>query len=528
MAHSWWQTGTIYQIYPRSFQDSNGDGIGDLEGIRQRLDYLAWLGVDAIWISPVYPSPMHDFGYDVTDYCGINPIFGSLESFDRLIEEAHQKQLKIILDFVPNHTSIEHPWFKASRRSRADPKRGWYIWRDAAPDGGPPNNWISNFGGSAWAWDAGTGQYYYHAYLAEQPDLNWRNPDVRAAMHEVLRFWLRRGVDGFRVDVIWHLIKDAAFRDNPRNPDWTSNASEIDRLLQTYSTDQPEVHEMIAGMRLVLEEFDDRVLIGEIYLPVERLVTYYGQNLMGAHLPFNFQLLNAAWTAPHIAELIVRYEGAVPQGGWPNWVLSNHDRPRIAARVGPAQARVAAMLHLTLRGTPMLYYGDELGIGNVEIAPDRVRDPWAKRASGLGVGRDPSRTPMQWDASAFAGFSTHEPWLPLTPDHEARNVAVMSKDKTSILCLIRSLLHYRRDHAPLSQGGWRLLSREGDILAYERRNGDVRIVVVLNFTADPRAWSAPLSTKARVAISTYGDRRGDSVGSILSLRANEGLLIELA
>jgi alpha-glucosidase len=528
MSPTWWQTGTIYQIYPRSFQDSNGDGIGDLEGIRQRLDYLSWLGVDAIWISPVYPSPMHDFGYDVTDYCGIDPIFGSLESFDRLIEEAHQKQLKIILDFVPNHTSIGHPWFKASRRSRADPKRDWYIWRDAAPDGGPPNNWISNFGGSAWAWDAGTGQYYYHAYLAEQPDLNWRNPDLRAALHEVLRFWLRRGVDGFRVDVIWHLIKDTAFRDNPRNPDWTLNAPEIDRLLQTYSTDQPEVHEVIAGMRLVLEEFDDRVLIGEIYLPVERLVTYYGTNLMGAHLPFNFQLLNAAWTAPHIAELIVRYEGALPQGGWPNWVLSNHDRPRIAARVGPAQARVAAMLLLTLRGTPTLYYGDELGIGNVEIAPDRIRDPWAKREPGLGVGRDPSRTPMQWDASAFAGFSTHEPWLPLTPDYKARNVAVMSKDKTSILCLIRSLLHYRRDHAPLSQGGWRLLSRESDILAYERRNGDDRIVVVLNFTADPQAWSVPLSTMARIALSTYGDRRGDSVGSVLSLRANEGLLIEPA
>jgi alpha-glucosidase len=211
----WWQVGTIYQVYPRSFQDSNGDGIGDLDGIRKRLDYLVWLGVDAIWISPVYPSPMHDFGYDVTDYCGIDPIFGSLESFDRLIDEAHTKQLKVILDFVPNHTSIEHPWFIASRRSRADPKRDWYIWRDAAPDGGPPNNWISNFGGSAWTWDEATGQYYYHAYLAEQPDLNWRNPNVQAAMHEALRFWLRRGVDGFRIDVMWHLIKDAAFRDNP-------------------------------------------------------------------------------------------------------------------------------------------------------------------------------------------------------------------------------------------------------------------------------------------------------------------------
>jgi alpha-glucosidase len=522
----WWQIGTVYQIYPRSFQDSNGDGIGDLDGIRQRLDYLVWLGVDAIWISPIYPSPMDDFGYDVADYCGIDPIFGSLASFDYLIDDAHSKQLKVILDFVPNHTSIVHPWFIASRHSRADPKRNWYIWRDAAPDGGPPNNWISNFGGSAWTWDAGTSQYYYHAYLTKQPDLNWRNPNVRAAMHEALRFWLRRGVDGFRVDVMWHLIKDVVFRDNPANPAWTRNDPEIDRLLQIYSTDQPEVHDVISGIRQVLEEFDNRVLIGEIYLPVEKLVEYYGKNLMGAHLPFNFQLLKTMWTAPHIADLIENYEAALPEGGWPNWVLSNHDRPRVAARVGPEQARVAAMLLLTLRGTPTLYYGDELAIGHVEIPPNRVRDPWAKREPGLGVGRDPARTPMQWDANAFAGFSTHEPWLPLTPDHEVRNVLAMSNDKTSILFLVQSLLHYRRQHAALSQGEWGLLSRESGILGYERRNGDSRIYVILNFTADPQVWSVPTSTKAKIAISTHGDRRGEPVGSILTLRANEGLLIE--
>ena len=221
MPHDWWRTGTIYQIYPRSFQDSNCDGIGDIDGVRQRLDYLVWLGVDAIWISPIYPSPMQDFGYDVSDYCGIHPIFGSLDSFDRLLEEAHNRRLKVILDFVPNHTSIEHPWFAESRQSRVNPRRDWYIWRDATLDGGPPNNWISNFGGSAWSWDKTTSQYYYHAYLEEQPDLNWRNPEVRAAMYEVMRFWLRRGVDGFRVDVIWHLIKDQALRDNPPNPNWT-------------------------------------------------------------------------------------------------------------------------------------------------------------------------------------------------------------------------------------------------------------------------------------------------------------------
>lgn len=528
MSHSWWQTGTIYQIYPRSFQDSNGDGVGDLDGIRQRLDYLQWLGVDAIWISPVYPSPMHDFGYDVEDYCGIDPLFGSLESFDRLLAEAHEKQLKIILDFVPNHTSIAHPWFRASRRSRADPKRDWYIWRDPAQGGGPPNNWRSNFGGSAWTFDEGSGQYYYHAYLAEQPDLNWRNPDVRAAMHEVLRFWLRRGVDGIRVDVMWHLIKDAAFRDNPPNPAWTPHDPEIDRLLQIYSADQPEVHEVVAGMRKVIEEFENRVLIGEIYLPVEKLVAYYGKDLRGAHLPFNFQLLSASWSAPRIAELIAHYEAALPQGGWPNWVLSNHDRPRITARVGLEQARVAAMLLLTLRGTPTLYYGDELGIGQVQIKADQIRDPWAKNEPAICVGRDPSRTPMQWDASSFAGFSTHEPWLPLTPDYRLRNVAAMSKDKTSILCLVQRLLHYRRGQASLSEGAWRRLPAENDIFAYERCHRYERLWVILNFSAHPQSWPTPSPAKFRIAISTHGDRRREPADPILNLRANEGLILESA
>jgi alpha-glucosidase len=526
MSANWWRIGTIYQIYPRSFQDSNGDGVGDLEGIRRRLDYFVWLGVDAIWISPIYPSPMHDFGYDVADYCGIDPIFGSLESFDRLIGEAHEKRLKVILDFVPNHTSIAHPWFTASRRSRDDPKHDWYIWRDAAPHGGPPNNWISNFGGGAWTFDEGVGRYYYHAYLAEQPDLNWRNPDVRKAMHEALRFWLRRGVDGFRVDVMWHLIKDAAFRDNPPNPAWTEKDPEIERLLPIHSADQPEVHDVVVEMRQVLEEFDDRLLIGEIYLPLERLVAYYGENLGGAHLPFNFQLLSAEWTASRIAELIEAYEAALPKGGWPNWVVSNHDRPRVAARVGAEQARIAAMLLLTLRGAPTLYYGDELGIGAVEIPAHRIQDPWAKREPDIGVGRDPARTPMQWDATAFAGFSTHEPWLPLTPDFETRNVAAMREDAASILVLVRNMLHYRRGHASLSQGEWRLLSCECDVLAYERRDGDERICVALNFGAHPQSWSATALPKARIAISTYGDRHGEAVGSALELRANEGVIIE--
>jgi alpha-glucosidase len=389
---AWWQRGVIYQIYPRSLQDGNGDGVGDLAGILQRLEYCASLGVDALWLSPVYPSPMADFGYDVSDYTDVHPLFGTLEQFDELAAQMRHRGLKLILDYVPNHTSDQHPWFKESRASRANSKRDWYLWRDPAPDGGPPNNWLSQFGGSAWEWDPPSGQYYYHAFLKEQPDLNWRNLEVRAAMFDVLRFWMRRGVDGFRVDVLWHLIKDDQWRDNPPNPQYGPGAPPHLSQVPLYNTDRPEVQEVVSQMRSVVDEFSDRVLIGEIYLPVERLVAYYGARLDGAHLPFNFHLLQTAWNARSIASLIDQYEGALPTGGWPNWVLGNHDNPRIATRVGTLQARVAAMLLLTLRGTPTLYYGDEIGMTNTALPPDKVRDPFEKNVPGLGMGRDPSRT----------------------------------------------------------------------------------------------------------------------------------------
>ncbi len=362
MTDPWWKSAVLYQVYPRSFQDSNGDGIGDLPGITARLPYLAELGVDALWLSPVFASPMADFGYDVSDYTGIDPLFGTMADFDALLHEAHARGLKVLLDFVPNHTSDQHPWFSESRASRNSAKRDWYIWRDGAPGGGPPNNWLSEFGGSAWAFDAKSGQYYYHAFLAAQPDLNWRNAQVRAAMHEVMRFWLGRGVDGFRVDVIWHLIKDAAFRDNPPNPDFRAGDPPHRRQLPLYSADQPEVHDLIRELRGVIDEFPERLLIGEIYLPLDRLVTYYGRELAGVHLPFNFSLLETPWNARAVSQLIDRYESLLPKGAWPNWVLGNHDRPRVASRIGQAQARVAAMLLLTLRGTPTLYYGDEIGL----------------------------------------------------------------------------------------------------------------------------------------------------------------------
>jgi alpha-glucosidase len=519
----WWKRGIIYQIYPRSFQDTNCDGIGDLEGIRRRLDYLKWLQVDAIWISPIYPSPMADFGYDVADYCGIDSVFGTLQDFDRLIVEAHARHLKLILDFVPNHTSDRHPWFLESRASRTNPKRDWYIWRDGKADGAPPNNWMSNFGGPAWTFDEASGQYYYHAFLREQPDLNWRNPEVRDAMHNVLRFWLDRGVDGFRVDVIWHLIKDAELRDNPPNPGWIASEPDIGRFLQVNSADQPEIHEVVADMRRVLDEYESRVLIGEIYLPVERLVTYYGHELSGAHLPFNFALIQTAWKAAGVAGLVEEYEAALPQGGWPNWVLGNHDQPRIATRIGEPQARVAAMLLLTLRGTPTMYYGDEIGLQNVPVPPERVQDPWEKNEPGLGLGRDPYRSPMQWSVGRNAGFSHGEPWLPLGADHEIRNVETLREEPDSILMLYRRLIALREEHLALSIGAYGLGGVEGDVFWFKRHHADTRFIIVLNFGHEANA--VHLRGGARVLLSTHLDREDEAVGTELVLRGDEGVIL---
>jgi alpha-glucosidase len=519
----WWQHGIVYQVYPRSFQDTNGDGVGDLEGIRQRLDYLTWLGVDAIWISPIYPSPMADFGYDVADYCGIAPIFGSLADFDRLVADAHARGLKLILDFVPNHTSEQHPWFVESRSSRTNPKRDWYIWRDGRGDR-PPNNWVSQFGGPAWTFDPGTGQYYLHSFLREQPDLNWRNPQVRAAMYEVLRFWLERGVDGFRVDVIWLLIKDAALRDNPPNPNYQPEQPDINRFIHLHNADQPEVHDVIAEMRALIDRYPDRVLIGEIYLPLERLMAYYGKDLGGAQLPFNFQLIRTAWNAETIARLVEDYERALPPGGWPNWVLGNHDQPRIAARVGLDQARIAGMLLLTLRGTPTMYYGDEIGLTHVDIPAEAMRDPWEKNEPGLGVSRDPSRTPMQWDGSLHAGFSSGEPWLPLDRNYRNCNVAVLRNDPQSILTLYRRLIALRRRHRALRAGSFRLIAVEEKVVIYERCIDAERIVIALNLGPDPHRIAAAVDLREAVLLLSTELDRSDAI-SDLTLRGNEGLLM---
>ena len=528
--HLWWQEGVVYQVYPRSFQDTDGDGVGDLDGIRQRLDYLQWLGVDAVWVSPIFPSPMADFGYDVADYCGIHPLFGTMEDFDRLLDATHERGLKLLLDFVPNHTSEAHPWFEESRSSRDNPKRDWYLWHDPAPDGGPPNNWLSVFGGSAWEWDEATGQYYYHAFLKEQPDLNWRNPEVREAMYDAMRFWLDKGVDGFRVDVLWHLIKDDQLRDNPKNPDYDPEELPYRSLVPAYTTDQPEVQEIVRQMRAVTDAYDtpgrERVLVGEIYLPVEELVAYYGQDGEGAHLPFNFQLITLPWDARTIDRVINEYEGALPDGAWPNWVLGNHDKSRIASRVGAGQARVAAVLLLTLRGTPTLYYGDELGLQDVDVPVEQMQDPQGTRQSPA-FSRDPHRTPMQWDASPGAGFTDAEPWLPFSNDIETRNVETARDDPDSMLTLHRRLLQLRKERRALAVGQYVPLVAEGSAIAYVRAHGDERILVALNLGGEPQEVDLE-DYEGTVLLATPREREGERVGGRVMLRADEAVVIDLA
>jgi alpha-glucosidase len=518
----WWQYGILYEVYPRSFQDANGDGIGDLRGILQRLDYLAGLGIKAVWIAPFYPSPMADFGYDIADYCDVDRIFGNLADFDQLLQAIHERGLKLILDFVPNHTSDQHPWFRESRSSLVNPKRDWYLWRDPAADGGPPNNWLSNFGGSAWTKDGS--QYYYHSFLKQQPDVNWRNAELRKAMFNVLRFWLERGVDGFRVDVMWMLIKDDQFRDNPVNPASTPESPASQRLLPLYNTNRPEVHTIVADMRAVLDSYGDRLLIGEIYLPFNQLAAYYGQDLKGAQLPFNFHLMQCPWNAEAIAKMIQEYEAALPAGAWPNWVTGNHDQPRIASRIGKAQARLAAMLLLTLRGTPTMYYGEEIGMTDVPIPVAEVQDPAEKNEPGKGQGRDPERTPMQWDSSTFAGFTTRSPWLRLAADHAAVNVATLSGQRDSVLNLYRTLIALRNGNAALNTGAVERVAANGSILSYGRTAPEQRFAILLNFN---ETTEQALSADGLVVASTHMDRSGETVTSNLSLRAYEGVILKL-
>ena len=486
----WWRDGIIYQIYPRSFADSNGDGLGDLAGITARLDYLAELGVDAIWLSPIYPSPDKDFGYDVSDYGDVDPRFGSLADFDVLVREAHQRGIRVILDMVLNHTSDQHPWFQESRRSRDNPKQDWYLWKDPRPEGGrgvgrPPNNWQSCFGGRAWTYVPERGQYYYHMFLPEQPDVNWRNPAVRQAMFDVFRFWLERGVDGFRLDVFNVYFKDAAYRDNP--PRWGLRG--FDRQQHTYDCDQPEMFPLLRELRALLDSYPERYAVGETFLATpEKAASYCGADKL--HAAFNFEFTACPFRADRFLRAIQRWETAVGDRVWPTYVLSNHDLPRSATRYArgedDARAKVVLGLLLTLRGTPFLYYGEEIGMRDIHLRRSEILDPPGRRYWPFYKGRDGCRSPMQWDDRPYAGFSTSRPWLPVHPNYRQRNVLAQREDEDSLLTFTRRLIALRREKVALRRGDFHLVSEARQPgLAYLRTYGEQTLLIGLNFSSRP-------------------------------------------
>lgn len=534
----WWQEGVIYQVYPRSFKDASADGIGDLQGILSKLDYLTWLGVDAIWLSPIYPSPMIDFGYDITNFTDIDPVFGDLVTFDSLVAQAHQHGLKVIMDYVPNHTSDRHPWFLESRSSLTNPRRNWYVWADPRPDGSPPNNWLGSWGGSAWEWDPTTRQYYLHSYHKTMPDLNWRNPDVKEAMFDVVRFWLDRGVDGLRIDSAQRFMKDPQLRDNPPNPNLHMNAYtplvEYDSQLHLYDKGHPDIHGVYRELRQLLDTYSKqspRVTLGEMHIyDWPQWARYYGSQLDELHMPLNFGLVSVPWKAIAVRQLVDAVEAALPPKAWPNYVLGNHDEHRIATRVGSKQARVAMMLLLTLRGTPTLYYGDEIGMHDVEIPPERIQDPWEKNLLAMGFGRDPERSPMQWDESPNAGFCPPgvDPWLPIASDYKQTNVAVQRHDAHSMISLAHTLLQIRRSTPALTIGSYTPIEGVPDnCFVYVRQFERQRHMIALNLSGEEQQVRLPEMGSGNILVSTHLDRRGPAEMGTLHLRGDEGCIIEI-
>ncbi len=527
----WWQTAVFYQVYPLSFNDSNGDGFGDLPGIIERLDYLSdTLGVDAIWMSPFYCSPMLDWGYDISDHTDVDPTFGTLADARQLIDETHRRGMRIIIDYVINHTSSDHPWFVDSRSSRDADKRDWYVWRDPAPDGGPPNNWVSVFSGPAWTLDEPTGQYYRHSYLPHQPDLNWRNPDVVRAMEDVARFWLDLGVDGFRVDGAHQMMKDPLDRDNPLVPegyvDPYKDMGEYGKFDHLYDIGHEDVHGVHRKLRSVLDEYPDTTSVSEVHVfDLEGWARYYGAALDEFHMPFNFHLMVSDWDARSVRRTVESVLAVVPEGTSTNWTLGNHDEHRIMSRLGAHDARLAAMLLLTLPGSVFTYYGDEIGMRQGDIAPDDARDPWGRNVSYLS--RDGCRTPMQWTPGPGAGFTTGAPWLPIAADSDVSNVESELADPDSMLNLYGGLLTLRRATPALTSFRFRVRPESDDrVFVFER--GSVHagtasdaVIVALNFSGDEIELPG---IDGEVILSTSRHRsHPDAKGLVLA--AHEGIVV---
>jgi alpha-glucosidase len=495
--HAWWQHAVFYEVYPRSFADSNGDGIGDLAGITSKLDYLRRLGVDAIWITPCFPSPQVDFGYDVSDYDNIDPMYGTLADYDRLIKEAHKRHIRVILDFVVNHTSDQHKWFLDSKSSKTSAHRDWYIWRDGKASDQPPNNWESLFGGPAWKFDTTTGQFYYHYFYPEQPDLNWRNPAVESAMFDVTRFWYKRGTSGFRLDAVDILFEDEQLRDNAFIPG--TDKFGRPNMDEKYNRRLPEVHTELQRLRKVADEYD-AVLIGETWTPdVNELKAYYGEHNNELQLPMDLLLTSLPLSPQVLRDHITIVDSA---GGWPTYVISNHDIIRSYTRYGDGThnddiAKMMAAFYLTLRGTPIMYYGEEIGMENNDPkTKDEVKDPIGKVNWPIEKGRDGERTPMQWTSGTNAGFTTGTPWLPVPASAQIHNVETEEKDQTSIWNFYKKLLELRRKEAALREGDYVALNTaDPNVLSYLRKYKAETVLVAINMSTQKQQSSFDLSAQ---------------------------------
>ena len=497
MTNQWWEKAVIYQIYPRSFLDSNADGIGDIKGIIQKLDFLndgteASLGIDAIWFNPLYPSPQYDFGYDIMDYCSIDPQYGTMAEFEQLLSEAHKRNIRIIMDIVPSVTSHLHPWFISSRSSKDDPKRDWYIWKDAPEGRKYPNNWFGVFGGRAWDWDKKTKQFYYHNSLPEQPDLNWRNPEVEQAVLSVLEFWFNKGVDGFRIDVLNYPFKDKEFRDNP----YCFGIRPYDMQKHIYDKDLPESVEVGKKMRQIADKFQNKMLVAEIYNPnPEIAASYYGKKGDGPHMIFNFSFAYSKFKASAFKKRIVEWDKLSKGKGWPSYFLSNHDMHRHISRYASynkttARAKVAAAMLLTLRGTPFLYMGEEIGMKSYPLKRKDRMDPVGVRYWPFHPGRDGARTPYQWNDSQYAGFSSVKPWLPVNKDYQACNAHSQENDPNSLLNWYRKLIWLRKNHSALCNGEISFFDGlPSGMMAYLREDENESIAVFMNFTALNKQYS---------------------------------------
>lgn len=489
----WWKNGIIYQIYPRSFQDTNGDGIGDLTGIIQHLGYLQDLGIDGIWLSPITPSPDVDFGYDVSDYHTIDPKYGNLQDFERLINEAHKRDIHIIMDLVLNHTSDQHRWFQESRKSVTNPYHDWYLWRDPNPEGGPPNNWYSHFGGSAWEFDETLGKYYYHMFNKHQPDLNWRNPEVRSMMLDIFRYWLDKGVDGFRLDVFNNYYKDKDFRDNPVQKGF--HVRKFDAYEHLYDTSQPEMIDVVKDIRAILDQYPERYVVGETFLADSAHArTYIGEDRL--HAGFDYAYTHSDFSARAFGKAIQFWDALHGDEAWPNYFFNNHDTKRSSTRFAKGEddriLKLLAAMHLTVRGTPYLYYGEEIGMRDISLTRSQIQDPVGKFYWPFYIGRDGCRSPMQWNAQENAGFTTGKPWLHVHKNYLVRNVANQSESQASLLNFYKQLIQLRRKHTALNAGDINLLDvADKDLLVYERSADAERVLVVLNFSRDIKTYQLP-------------------------------------